>query len=272
VGLGLVVGCGGLGVRPHWPPREDQDRLLLLLLPAALAVEIAAAFPGRLARLAWPLRLVMAVGAAPLLLYNSSYLADLAGPGTREWTSAQAALILGGLAGSLAGAWAVLALLARRAGGRSVPLALALCCGGAAVTIMLSGYASGGQLGLPVAAALVGVLAASLVLAEPLDVRGITGLAVVGLFGLLIIGRFFGYLTTAHAVLLFLAPLLCWLPELPYVRRAGLRVRGFARVALVVVPVVVTLALAQQRFAEASRQTSSGPKEPTIQDYLDFGK
>jgi hypothetical protein len=176
------------------------------------------------------------------------------------------------LAAALAVAWAALALLAQRAGGRSVPLALALCGAGTAVTIMLSGYASGGQLGLPLAAALVGVLSASLVLAEPLDVRGITGLGVVGLFGLLVIGRFFGFLTTAHAVLLFLAPLLCLLPELPYVRRAGLRVRGFARVALVVVPVAITLALAQQRFVEASRQTSSGPREPTIQDYLDFGK
>ena len=38
----------------------------------------------------------------------------------------------------------------------------------------------------------------------------------VGLFSLLVIGHFFGELTTAHAILLLFAPLLGWLPELPY--------------------------------------------------------
>jgi hypothetical protein len=272
VGLGLFVGCWWLGVRPHWPPREDQDRLLLILFPAALAVELAALIPGRLARAAWLLRLTLAAGAAPLLLYNSSYLADLAGPGTREWTPARAALILGGLAAVLAGVWAALTLLAQRGGGRAVPLALALVCAGAAVTVMLSGYASGGQLGLPLAAALVGTLAASPVLAKAPDVRGITGLAVVGLFALVVIGRFFGELATGGAVVLFLGPLLCWLPELPLLRRLGPRLRGSARVALVAVPVVVAVALAQQRHTADASRSAPGPAEPTLQDYLDFGK
>ena len=43
VGLGFLAGCAWLGVRPHWPPREDQDRLVLILFPAVMGVEIVAA-------------------------------------------------------------------------------------------------------------------------------------------------------------------------------------------------------------------------------------
>jgi hypothetical protein len=86
---------------------------------------------------------------------------------------------------------------------------------------------------------------------------------IVGFFALLIIGRFFGQLATTHAALLFFGLLLCWLPELP---------RGLARIVLVAVPVTVALTLAQQKFAEDSARTSPGSQEPSVQDYLNFGK
>jgi hypothetical protein len=272
VGLGFYAGCGWLGLRPHWPPREDQDRLLLLLFPALLGVELLAALSGRLRWLEWLPRLVVVVAAARVLLHDSTYLADLSGPDTREWTPAQTWLILGGLAAALAGVWALLALLSRRAPGRSVPLAVALACAGAAVTVMLSGYASGGQMGLPLAAALVGTIAASLALSGPSDLRGVLGPGVVGLFALLVVGRFFGELTTGNAALLFLAPLLCWLPELPRLSRMGSLPRGLGRVVLTAVPVAIALLLAQQKFVADSAQSSPGSKEISVQDYLDFGK
>ncbi|HEV3259179.1 MAG TPA: hypothetical protein VG013_20065, partial [Gemmataceae bacterium] len=216
--------------------------------------------------LAWPLRLVIAVGAARVLLHNTTYLEDLAGPDSREWTPAQTWKILAGMGAALAVVWAALVLLVRRAPGRSVPLAVALACAAAAVTVMHSGYASGGQVGLPLAAALAGAVAASLVLSGPPAMEGALGLAVVGLFALLVIGRFFGELTTLNAALLFFAPLLCWLPELPP------RFRGVARVVMVAVPVAVALLLAHQKFAEDSARTAPGPQEPSTQDYLDIGK
>jgi hypothetical protein len=37
-------------------------------------------------------------------------------------------------------------------------------------------------------------------------------------------------------------------------------------------PVVAALALAQQQFVKDSTRTSPGSKEPTLQDYMDFGK
>jgi hypothetical protein len=267
VGLGFFAGCAWLGIRPHWPPREDQHRLLLILFPSVILVELVAAAAGKWT---WLLRLALAGSAAWILLFGSVYLTDLAGPGSREWTPGQTWLILTALAAALVMVWAALASLARHTGGRSVPLALGLTCGGAGVTVMLSGYASGGQLGLPLAAAVAGVVIASLVLTRPIDASGVTGLAVVGLFSLLVIGRFFGELTTSHAVVLFLAPLVCCLSELPLVRRLRPGLRGLGGVVLAVAPVVmVVLSLALPKPVEATRGPQ-GAQEPSIEDYMSF--
>jgi hypothetical protein len=286
VGLGFYVGCRLLGLRAHWPPQEDQGRFLLFLFPAIIGVELIAALAGRLRLLAWLLRFAVALCAAPLLLYNSSYLTELAGPGTREWTPAQTWVNLASLAAALMAVWVLLALLTRPTWPRpsvssesensgaanSVPLAVAVACAGAAVTIMLSGYATGGQLGLPLAAALGGVVATSMVVRVTAGREGALGLGIVGLFALLIMGRFFGELTTVNAALLFFGPLLCWLAELPYIRRIGPWLRALLRLTSTTVPVAVALILAQQKFVADSARTSPGSQEPSIQDYLDFGK
>lgn len=287
VGLGFFVGCWLLELRPHWPPQEDQGRLLLLLLPALMGVEIVAALAGRWRWLVWLLRLIVSASAARILLHDSSYLTELAGPGTREWTPAQAWMIMAALATALAVVWALLVPLTRRTvlypmlspgqrerrrSGLSVVLAVAIACAGAAVTIMLSGYASGGEMGLPLAGALTGAVIASLALTTPPDREGMLGIGIVGLFALLVMGRFFGQLATGHAALLFLGTLLCWLPEFPYLRRLGPAWRGLLGVVLVAIPVAATVTLARQQFLSDSKQTSPGSREPSIQDYMDFGK
>jgi hypothetical protein len=122
---------------------------------------------------------------------------------------------------------------------------------------MLSGYASGGLLGLPLAAALIGALLASRWRSDAADLEGLLGLGVVGLFALLVAGRFFGALSSANAIVLFLAPLLCWLPELPPLRWLGLRLRGCARVVLTAVPVAIVVLLAHQKYSEESGPTSA---------------
>ena len=92
----------------------------------------------------------------------------------------------------------------------------------------------------------------------------------VGLFAVVVIGHFFGELTWHQAALLFFAPLLCWLTALPYLRRLGPRRRGLAQVALV--PVAVAMAQARQKLVEDSRPPAGGSGEPSLQDYMDFGK
>ncbi len=260
VGLAFLLGCWLLGYRPH-SPFEDQDRFLLLLVPAVLGVEILAAFLRQPRWPVWLLRLVVALAAARVLLDETTYLSDRGGPGTREWSPGMAWLILAGLGAALALAWTLLALLARRAPGRALPLALMVTIAGSALVVMLSGYSSGGQLGLPLAAGLAGATAASLVLAGAPDVKGAGGVGVVGLFALLVMGRFFGQLPTLSAILLFGAPLLCWLPELPYVRRLGPWPRGLIRIAVVSALVVVVVVVAQQKFVADAQD-----------DYLNYGK
>ncbi len=272
VGLGFFVGARLLEVHLHFPPREDQDRWLLVLLPAVVGVEAAAAFLARLPWLAWTLRQIVAAGAAPVLLYGSTYLSDVGGPGSREWGPEQTWLILGGMALALAAAWVLLDRLARRGAAGAVPLALALACAGSGVTVVLSSYASGGQLGLLLAFALAGVAGASLLLRGKGDMRGAVGVGVVGLFALLVVGRFFGKLTTMNAILLFGAPLLGWLTELPSLVRIGPWRRVFAGLSLAGLPVALALVLAFQKYNAATARPSAAPgtPEPSLQDYLDF--
>src|SRR5262249_52345281 len=120
VALGFALGVWLLGMEFSWPPREDLDRLTPVLLPAAAGVELVVAFVGRWRWVAWVPRLVLTALAARVLLDQSSYLTDLAGPGTREWTPEQTVTILGGLAAALAVVWAATAWLARRSPGRAV--------------------------------------------------------------------------------------------------------------------------------------------------------
>ncbi len=273
-GGAFLVGCWALGAWPKWPPTEDQGRLVYLLAPAAIFVEAMGAL-GVIRLLTWLLRIALAMAIAPTLLYGSIYLTDAAGSGTRIWSPLEATAILVALGGAVAGQWFSLAALQQRTSGRSLPMALAVLCAGASVTIMLSGYASGGQLGLPLAAALGVVAISSLLLAGVPTPSGGLGVALVILASLLIVGRFFGSLTTSHAAILIAAPLLCWLPELPPVSSIRPWIRGFLRVAIVVVPIALVLWQAQQTFVENSRPASqsepTGPA-PSLSDYLDFGK
>ena len=272
IGIGLAAGCWWLGAQPHWPPREDLDRLLLIVLPAAGAVEIFVALLGPRPWIRWSLRLVVAAAAAPIVLYGSVYLTEAGGPGTRLWTPTQIGIALLILAGALGVNWVLLTLLGRRTSDRSLPLAVAVAGVGASATVMLSGYATGGQIGLPFSAALAGATCASLFRARPACTGTMVSLGIVGLFGLVIIGHFFGELRADLACLVFFAPLLAWSPELPYLRCLRPLVRSPLRLILTATPVAVALFLAARDFAHASSQGSPGTSEPSIQDYMDFGK
>ena len=208
LGLGSWLGFLVLGLRPRWPLSEDLDRFLALVFPAFLGVEVLIAIlrwspcPSWLAR-----GLVAAPGRAGAALRvelperrrragDARVAARRGRPDPRR------------LALALVGSWYVVEAASRRGSAGSVVLALALSTGGAAVALLLSGYASGGQMGLPVAAALGGLaVAMPFVPGKSLPAVPV-GPGLGALFSLLVIGRFFASLTTAHAVLLFLAPLL----------------------------------------------------------------
>ncbi|MDB5348087.1 MAG: hypothetical protein JWP89_6464 [Schlesneria sp.] len=264
VGLGVFAGAWVLGLTPQVPPRGALDRLQLILIPAIVLTEVV--ITSRTWWVGWVLRATVAVLAAPLLVYGSSYVTDLSGPGSREWTTGIAAAIFTSLAAVLMLVWILLTQLATQAS-RSATIAVAITAAGTAVTMMLSGYATGGQLGLPLAAA-VGVIAFS----DSRHASGAVAVAIVTLFSLLVIGRLFAGLTTLHAVGLFATPLLACVPDLPQLRQWGPRTRATLRVVLTAVPVVLVLWLAQQKFAEDSGPSSEGSSNATFSDYLDYSK
>jgi hypothetical protein len=147
---------------------------------------------------------------------------------------------------------------------------LAVTLAAASATVMLSGYATGGQLGLPLAGALAGGAIASLVMRGP-DVVSWVGPAVVGLFALLTMGYWFADLTALHALMLFAAPLVCWVAELPYARRLGPKLRAAICLVLVVVLAGGAVLRAQRAFA-ADTNAIMGPNDDSEQDYMENGR
>jgi hypothetical protein len=272
IGAGFLLGCCVLGKLPHWPPVEDRDRLLFLVLPAVLLVELLAVFPRVPRWLIWPLRGALALGVAPVLLHGTSYLSDQAGPGTADWSTAQASLVLGGLAAFLAVVWALLGLVSTRAPGVSTAVCLATSSAGAGLAVMISGYMSGGQTGLALAGAVSGAVVVTLALRWSSRGTRPLGVAIVGLYALVVIGRFFGELSSAHAIVLFASPLLAWLPELPVLRRLPGWARNVTRVLLVGLLVSAIVGMEVRKFVEGSPAADGMEIEgPAGQDGMNDG-
>lgn len=259
VGIGFFAGCWMLlGQLPGWPPQEDADRLLWVIAPAAILAELLAVVISRPRWLGWALRAIVAASAGRILLHDTSYIADLAG-GTSDWTTSQIWLYLGSMAAGLFVVWALLDWLAARSPSRSLPLALAMVSGAAGITIMLSGYATGGQRCLPLAAALAAAGVASLLPKTKIDVRGGLGVGLVALFVMLAAGYFFGKLTLPHAVVLFVAPLGCWITELPPLKKLRSWQRGLVQLLVVAIPLAIVVFQAQQQFAADSQRAKDDP-------------
>ncbi len=253
IGLGGALGfyiLGDLpprslaGAFPHWSVSNVLDRFLVVILPLTILVELAgeSAFAPRW--LIWFLRLGLAAGVGRALLHGSSYLLGTAG----NWTVTQVWAALGAGALILAAAWILLGWLSHRRAGISLPLALSQTCLAAGITVMLSGYTDGGAAGLLLAASAGGAVLAARLRGEFPATDGAMGIGLVGLFGILVMGRFFGELSTGRALALFLAPLFCWASELPALRDRKPWVVGTVRLVLVALPLIFVLGLAKRDF------------------------
>jgi hypothetical protein len=137
---------------------------------------------------------------------------------------------------------------------------------------MYSGYATGGQLGLPLAGSLAGAAAASLVISEKATGEAAIGVSLILLFGLLGMGRFFAELTTLHTVLLATAPLWFLLPRAAGVRWKQAWVRSAIGVLLVLVPLTIAVAGSRRQHIGRSAVEPTEAGQPTLDDYLNFGK
>jgi hypothetical protein len=261
IGAGVLAASGAADQWPHWPAIEDRARFLTLLVPLTLVVEtLAATLSSR--GVAWIVRLGLAAVVAPILIHDTVYLADLNGPNSAEWSTAQATLVLCGLAALLALVWAMLSWLQSRTSTPAVLWVLVLDALATAGTVMLSGYYRGGLLGLGLAGAIAGATLASGMAQPQSGTSGSLGMSVIGIFAVVLVGRFFGTLSTGLATSLLLAPLLAWTVELPWLRTLAPGWRSAGRLACVAVPLIVVVIVAQRKFTAASTARSR-PSEPS---------
>ena len=248
IAIGACVGCRVLELAPHWPPVDALDRFLFILLPASIMVELIAGFARVPRPMAWVLRVGLAAVAGRVLLHGSSYLDGSAS----DWTVGQARVALVVCAVLLTTVWSLLAWLMQRSPGVSIPIAVSQTCVASGLALMLSGYLTGGKAALPLAAGLAGATIALRLVSSRTAGTGTVGIGVVSVFGILILGRFFGELSTGRAVAIFLAPLLCWATELPVFRTRKPWLVATLRLALVALPLAAVLLLAQRDFAKNS--------------------
>jgi hypothetical protein len=255
IGVGLAIGYAALSLELNWPPTSGLDRLLTLVLPVALVIEFISGIPCVPRYVTWVLRIVLAAMIPRVLLHGSVYLSELSG-----WTALQFTVTLGACSMLLAGVWGLLLRLASRSPGLSIPssVCLALLC--TAATVMMAGYLKGGASALPLVSTLMVTMIALLLATRRFDQRrqdfkptqldsnGILGIGVVGLFGLLFIGRFFGEISSGDALIIFLAPLFGWVTETRLLRNRKPWVVGCLRLAIVALPLVVVLILAKRNF------------------------
>ena len=219
IGLGFLTGAVAMGQRPASLPGTDKDRLLSLIVPLVMITEtvLAAARPNFY--WLWATRLAGAAALVPILLHGTIYLAGAEFTSAATWTTRERVMILGGIAMTLVIQWLSMVTLQDRGHTRAVWWTLAITSITAGVATMLTGYMSAGMLGLPLAA-VCGTAAVFGSAAQGRMAGGGLVVALACLGSILVMGHFFGALSTPYAVLLAAAPLLCWITECRPVRAA----------------------------------------------------
>ncbi len=278
---GAFAGYLTLNFSWPWPPANALDRFLTIVLPAILIIELIAAINGDCSAtdstasdphnrglasrsihvLLWITRCFLCCGIGRILMHGSIYL-DASNRSTREaWLIHNMSGILLFSSLLLMVMWFALMQLAARgvSSGIVLSLSLSLICAGCAT--MMAGYIKGGAAALPLATGLVvSALASQFWVSRPLGSnkhfnryvigRAAIGIGLVSLVSLVWIGRFFGQLTSAQAIVIFLAPSLCWVTEMPLLRNRTSTVKFAIRLVAVIVPLAILLANAKQEFDE----------------------
>ena len=201
------------------------------------------------------LRAVVAAGLTPVLLWGSAYVS---GP-RPEWTAGETAGVYVGIGAAVFGVWLLLAV-----GNRRTPSAAAaattVSLEAAGIVMFFALYLGGGKASLPLAGALVGALvgvpAAGAVYADrsarAAHGEALLSLAVVGLAGLLVVGRFFSRVATGEAVVLLAAPLLTLVGELPLAAKQRPWIAATVKIVLAAVPPAIVVYLAKRAFDQDS--------------------
>lgn len=278
VGTGLFCGYAALRFAWVWPPGNALNRFLTLILPVTLVVEFVAAIgtsrgenpsPAPQLRsaengsavvsrmrfaivdplrvLALVLRSGLYLAVVRILLHGSVYL-DGGTSGAVAWTAQEQVLLSCGSLITLTVVGCLLCRLARRSSPGSIVMCLvmALVCAGLAT--MMGGYLRGGVAAIPFAAALLGAIPLARFGSGSRMLEGVLRVGIVGLFSLLLIGRFFGQLTDGQVAVVFLAPLLSWISELSLLRNKSRRLKWVVRLVAITIPLAGVLFFAKRDF------------------------
>jgi hypothetical protein len=264
VGLAFLLGAWMDSGHPRWPMREDQDRFLGLVWPAAVFAECLAVYLPT--AVAWCLRALLAMAIGPVLLLGTTYLT-----GEHRWTTAVACAWFGGMGALLMLTWAGATWAAGRLPQQILLWGLVLVNTGTGVVVMISGYATGGPMGLILAACLFATMLMSLLRRGEPELHGVIGLGIVGVFSVLVTGHFISSLSLPHALLLWLAVLLVSLPTWP--GRLGHVGRALLMLVAMGVPLTVAGILAWNKADVADAETATHPTpgdEYSADDYKQF--
>ncbi len=267
VTAGLIAGYRVLQFELVWPPANAINRFLTIVLPVALIVELISGFAciptqsearrlkdaGLLSFFLLIVRVGFFASIGRILLHNSVYLGvspSIAG----TWSGWQMFILLTASAVLLTATWLLLSSLAKRDGSSSVAASLSLSIMTAGISIMLAGYIKGGVAAFPVAASVIGVVSISQFLRsdersdDGQSMQGTIGPGVTTLFSLLWIGYFFGQLPAINSVVIFFAPVLCWVSEFSFFRALNCRRRFLLRLIVVTIPLLTQLTIAKLAF------------------------
>lgn len=241
--LASAVGMLALLGMPPWRPLEGTHWLLMAVLPTAMVVALLA-IPDRsdTAALGWVLRILIAVGVAPLMTRPLV-------PYT--WTQTQAfGWWMGiGVFGCLG--WWLTRRFAVRHGGRLAVFVLGGTCAALAGITMASGYLSGGQLAASPALALAGAWLVMLPLgSQQRRSAALADLAYPLLLGMLVYNWQFGWRMQHDAApyvvagLLAVAPLGIWAAAIPVLSTRSEPIRVAVAVLVCVLPLASASGLA----------------------------
>jgi hypothetical protein len=125
---------------------------------------------------------------------------------------------------------------------------IVLCLQAGGIAIMLAGYLKGGAAAIPLVSSLLAIVLISALILRANISGALTSVAVVSLFGLLFIGRYFGALSSTNAVVILLSPLLCWLTEFSRTKHWSATRVGLIRLGIVSTVLLVVLFVARQEF------------------------
>ena len=215
-----------------------------MVIPAVVGIEFVAGFQRVPNLAAWFLRICLAAAIPRILLHDSIYLNDV----ENGWPQWQAVQVLATCSLLLIGIWVLLFWLSwHSAAAASISCSVGLSTICAGLTVMMAGYIKGGAIAFPLATTLFATAIAACLLSKQFS-PPILGIGIVNLFCVLFIGRFSGGYQQVDALVVLLAPLLCFATQLSSLRERSRLQVGSIRLLLVTLLLVAVLTIAKRDF------------------------